>query len=232
MMSSTPRSDQRSRSSLADVAAKPNGEGASAEVAFVSKRALVGGLRAGRPEAIRVFYDRYAVRVQRMLYRILGNDQELVDIHHEVFLRALTSIGRLKDADALDAWLLSVAVNTARGAIQQKVQRRWLSFGLRDNQSESMANEHSADLTEAGEALRAVRALLATLDIDERIAFVLRFVEGMELREGAAAAGVSLATFKRRLARAEAHFTRQAAEDPVLGQWLAGGTRWGKEKSL
>jgi hypothetical protein len=56
-ISSTPTSEQRSRRSLADVVAQPNGEGGGGEVAFVSKRALVAGLRSGRPEAIRVFYD-------------------------------------------------------------------------------------------------------------------------------------------------------------------------------
>ncbi|MEY4544141.1 MAG: hypothetical protein RL685_336 [Pseudomonadota bacterium] len=37
------------------------------------------------------------------------------------------------------------------------------------------------------EPLRATYGALEQLGVDERIAFVLRFIEGMELQEGAAA---------------------------------------------
>jgi RNA polymerase sigma-70 factor (ECF subfamily) len=87
-----------------------------------------------------------------------------------------------------------------------------------------------APSNDAGEALRATYAVLEQLAVDERIAFVLRFIEGMELKEGAVACSVSLATFKRRLARAEERFTELARSSPVLRDWLEGGSRWGEQK--
>ena len=137
------------------------------------------------------------------------------------FVRALHSIRGLKDASRLEPWLTGVAVFTARSTIQRRVRRRWLQFMAPETLPETAAVLPS---NEAGEALRATYSALDQLAVDERIAFVLRFIEGMDLKEGALACSVSLSTFKRRLARAEERFTEQARSSPVLRDWLEGGS--------
>ncbi|HYQ15533.1 MAG TPA: sigma-70 family RNA polymerase sigma factor, partial [Polyangiaceae bacterium] len=74
---------------------------------------------------------------------------------------------------------------------------------------------------EASQAIQAVYRVLGRLDTDQRIAFALRFVAGMELTEVAASCGVSLATIKRRLARAQLSFEAAAEREPALAEWLA-----------
>jgi RNA polymerase sigma-70 factor (ECF subfamily) len=210
-----------------DVTERGGGDAASADVAFLSDAALVEGLRLRQPAAIHTFYDRHSSRVMQILHRLLGNERELSDVHHDVFVRALDSIRGLKDPGRLAPWLTSVAVFTARSTIQRRVRRRWLQFMAPETLPEAEAVLPS---TETGEALRAAYGALEQLSVDERIAFVLRFIEGMELKEGALACAVSLATFKRRLARAEARFTELAGASPVLRDWLEGGSRWGQQK--
>lgn len=195
----------------------------------MSDAALVDGLRARQPVAIRVFYERYSRRVARVLHRLLGGGDELEDAQHEVFERAIRSIERLRDPAALEAWLTSVAVFTARSIIQRRVRRRWLRFVAPEELPEVEAVAASSEI---GEALRATYAVLERIDTDDRIAFVLRFIEGMKLEEGAEACRVSLATFKRRLARAEDSFVEQARDNAVLAEWLEGGSRWGKQNAL
>ena len=75
---------------------------------------------------------------------------------------------------------------------------------------------------EGSQALHATYRLLSTLQPDEQIAFALRFIDGMELTEVAAACDVSLATIKRRLARAEARFSELARSEPALVEWIGG----------
>jgi RNA polymerase sigma-70 factor (ECF subfamily) len=76
------------------------------------------------------------------------------------------------------------------------------------------------------EALRALYTILDDLPADERIVFLLRFLEGMGLRETAEACGVSMATIKRRLSRAEELFVPKAKNHPLLSEWVARGQRW------
>jgi RNA polymerase sigma-70 factor (ECF subfamily) len=205
--------------------AKP--EGVVVPLAFVGDdAALVGGLRDHHPGAKAAFFQRYAPYVERIITRVIGYDRELADILQETFLSALASLHTLKDAQALRPWLAQVTTLTARKVLRTRTRRRWLRlFVDADDEArwERPVAEHEPD---ALRALHAVYAVLGELPADERIAFALRFVEGMELTEVASACAVSLATVKRRLKRAETHFVAEARNRPELGDWLSMGTRW------
>jgi DNA-directed RNA polymerase specialized sigma24 family protein len=73
-----------------------------------------------------------------------------------------------------------------------------------------------------GEAMRDVYSILQLLPVDERIALVMHRVQGVPLEEAAATCETSLATFRRRLARAETKFFARAGKRPALAQWVGG----------
>ena len=181
---------------------------------------LVEALRAGNSEASTALFDRYGAHVERVLARVLGVDTELTDLLQEVFARALAGAAELRDGARLKGWLTSIAVFTARECIRRRQRRRWLRFLPFGEVPEPVC---SPDDFEGREVVRATYALLDRLPADERIAFALRFIDGMELVDTAQACGVSLATIKRRLARAEQRFAAMAREHPIVSEWLDGG---------
>jgi RNA polymerase sigma-70 factor (ECF subfamily) len=177
---------------------------------------LVRGLREHEPWAAAVVVDRYLEHVRRVLMRVMGvGEPEIDDLVQEVFTRALAGVHRLSFAGALSSWLTSIAVFTGREAIRRRSRWRWLWFTAEP--PERPAPQASADVTDAA---RAVYALLDRLPVDERIAFALRAVDGMDLREVAAACGVSVPTVRRRLARAERRFHALAANCESLLPWV------------
>jgi RNA polymerase sigma-70 factor (ECF subfamily) len=186
----------------------------------VSNAALVAALKSGRVEARKVLFDRYSDEIERLLYRVLGPDPELVDLLQDVFVAALTSIHQLRDPHALAGWLRGIAVRKARKCILKR--QRWRFIQL-SPPSELPEAEALVPPAEVSEALRCTYVVLNRLPADERVAFALRFIEGMELSHVAEACGVSLATIKRRLSRAQASFTKLAAEQPALAEWLEPG---------
>jgi RNA polymerase sigma-70 factor (ECF subfamily) len=186
-------------------------------------QAFVAALKAGHQDAFAALYDRYANHVQRVLVRILGFDPAIGDLLQEVFLQALGSIGSLRDADRLQAWLTRVAVFTARGCIRRRSRRRWLRLAPPEGLPVQVAPE--AD-EETREALRLTYEVLERLPAEERIAFSLRFIEGLELTEVADACDVSLATIKRKLAKAEQRFVALARHRGPLADWLEQSARW------
>jgi RNA polymerase sigma-70 factor (ECF subfamily) len=186
-------------------------------------RALVEALRSKHPGAVAALYELHAGTVHRTLRSALGPDADLPDLLQEVFIRALDSIAQLDDHERLRSWLTTIAVFSARALIRQRARRRWLSlFAPQRTASTVQAPPNS----EARLALREVYELLDRLPLDERMAFVLRVIHGMTLPDAAEACGVSLATFKRRLARAERAFVQAAERRPALLPWLNAGTRW------
>jgi RNA polymerase sigma-70 factor, ECF subfamily len=188
-----------------------------------SDELLVLSLRARHPDAGTQLFDRYAPHVRRVLVRVMGPDSEILDLVHDVFVTALESVHRLVDPKALRAWLTQIAVFTARARIRRRVRGRVLRLLPF---SELPEPEMPPADFEASESMRAVYRVLGLLEADQRIAFALRFVAGMELTEVAASCGVSLATIKRRLARAQNMFVVAAHREPALAEWLrrsAGG---------
>jgi hypothetical protein len=58
--------------------------------------------------------------------------------------------------------------------------------------------------------------------------FALRYIDQMELTQMAEACGASLASIKRRLARAESRFSALARRFPALAPYLEGGPPWNR----
>lgn len=188
---------------------------------------LIDALRSGHPGAAAVFYDRYAGSVHRTLQSVLGRDAEIPDLLQDVFIRAIDRIAELEHLDQVRSWLTTIAVFTARAHIRRQTRRKWLFLFSPDQTKQNHLEPPSSD---ARRALNETYRTLDTLPPDERIAFVLRFIEGMTLPEAAQTAGTSLATFKRRLSRAEKKFLDRVRERPLLQQWLKEGTRWTLER--
>lgn len=183
-----------------------------------SDLALVLALQAGRDEARTVFFDRYADEVERLLYRILGPDSEIADLLQDVFVAALIGIGQLRDARALRGWLRGIAVRKARKCILKRQRWRFIRLSASGTLDECEALLPSEEVSAA---LRSTYAVLGKLSADERVAFSLRHIDGMELTAVAEACAVSLATIKRRLLRAQRSFRTLAAEYPELVEWIA-----------
>jgi RNA polymerase sigma-70 factor, ECF subfamily len=188
--------------------------------------ALVQGLLADNPGAKVVFFNRYSPDVERLVTHLIGLDRELADILQEVFVQALASIGNLRDPAALKPWLMRIAAHSARRALRTRTRRSWLRF-FTDADEEARSEPAVAGIDAEGrETLRAVYSVLNRMPADDRIAFALRYIDGMELTEVAAACSVSLATVKRRLRRSEARFLKAACSHSLLEKWVEEGSRW------
>ena len=189
-----------------------------AEVHPETDAELVLALRHGEPQAAGRVYDRHALAVQGVVYRLLGRSTELDDIVQEVFIYAFQSIQKLREPTALKGWLFAIAVGKVRSHLRRRGRLRWLSFLPPEQMPEPPVVLHEPH----AELLRDVSSLLDQLPADERIALVLHRIEDLPLHEAAKASQMSTSTFKRRLAKAEARFMTLAKKHPGLAE-LAGG---------
>lgn len=177
---------------------------------------LVAALKAREPGAVDALLRRHGSHLRRVLTRVLGaDDTETPDVLQEVAVIAWQSIGRLSEPRALKAWLTQIAVFTARGLIRRRHRHRWLSFF--EELPERSVPWASPEMQEAA---RAVYRIFDCMPVDERIPFALRMLDGLELEATAEACGMSLATVRRRLVRAERRFHKMARQCDALAPWL------------
>jgi RNA polymerase sigma-70 factor, ECF subfamily len=171
-----------------------------------------------------VIVERYGPYLERLLGRMVGWDPELPDLLQDVFLQAFQCLGDLKNPAALKGWLGRIAIFTARAWIRKRRLRRgWLRILAPEELPETNAVVPEPEVIEA---LQHTHVVLDALPPDERLAFVLRFVDGMKLREVAKICEVSLSTIKRTLSRAEKRFLAVTRRDPLLYERLRASGRW------
>ncbi len=155
--------------------------------------------------AFEILYRRHAAFALNLVVRLQGGATDAEDVVHDAFLRAHERLDSLRDANAFRAWLGSIVVRLVR----TRLRKRRLLRSLGMAQSSEPVDLDSVASSDAGPEVRAllaqVYALLGTMPANDRIAWTLRYVERHRLEGVAEMTDCSLATAKRRIARAQ-HF--------------------------
>ncbi len=175
---------------------------------------LIDAIRGGSRSAEEQLYRRHAPSVLRLATRLLRSTEAARDVLQDTFLLAFEELPRLRDTSALSAWLHTLCVRQAHRRFRRR--RLLRAIGL-DATTEDATLERQAapdlDPEERAE-LRSIDRALDTLPSNEKIAWVLRHVEGMSLEEVAHTCECSLATVKRRIGAAETTVNRIVQETP------------------
>jgi RNA polymerase sigma-70 factor (ECF subfamily) len=192
----------------------------AADLSTVDDTGLVRAILDGDPRAPRILWDRYARLVYRILRRSLGQQNEVEDLVQEVFLNLFRRLPTLRDPRTLPAFLVTMTTLTLRHELRRRWVRRCMLLGAKEDIDPDLRAVHPNP--EARQAVARLYAILDRIGREERMAFVLRFIEGMELTEVATALGLSLATAKRRLVHARARVDHHIANDRGLAAYLSG----------
>ncbi|MCP4603685.1 MAG: sigma-70 family RNA polymerase sigma factor [Proteobacteria bacterium] len=180
-------------------------------------RSLLEGLRSGEPSSQRALYDKYAGLCQKVLFHVLGPDEELEEALHEVFVQVYENVHKVQDSSRLRSWMFTVSTYVARSVLQKRSRRRWLRFAPPEELPTIAAP--GVDFAQR-RALYCAYRVMNELPVELRIAFALRYIKGLELTQVAQSCGVSLATVKRRLSKAKRRYYKLAHKEPDLAEWL------------
>lgn len=169
-------------------------------------RELVGRVRRAEAQAFELLYRRHAEFAFNLAVRIQGSAVDVEDVVHDAFLKARERLEDLRDEAAFRPWLGSIVVRLVRSRLRRR--KLLTTLGLTSPEPVEIDSVASADADPEARALLAqVYALLQTLAADDRIAWTLRYVERHRLETVAVMMDCSLATAKRRIARAQRFLT-------------------------
>lgn len=183
--------------------------------------AIVALLRADRERGALVLFERFAPRLEKLLVKLLGPGPDVCERLNDALLRAIDRIDAVTDPDGLDRWLVAITVRVAREELRSRRRRRWLMLFGQANDYEAALPAATSTSFEDREGIQRVYAWVSSLSAEDRVLFVLRRFEGLELLEIAETTGQSLATVKRHLARLDDRFRRYCARQESLSSWIA-----------
>lgn len=145
--------------------------------------ALMLAWQQGDESAFDQLVEAYSGRVYALLTRFLGQSSRREDLVQEVFIRVLRARDRYQPTARFSTWLYRIVFNMATNERARSAPRRHLSLDQAGTQNESegslgdMIIDESADdpakLLESKDVIGAVRAAIADLPEQQRMALIL-----------------------------------------------------------
>ena len=181
--------------------------------------AQVALVLGGDPDAFRVLVDRHSRRLFRLAYRMIGNEHDAEEIVQDAFLRAYRRLDQFESRANFGTWLYRICANCALD-LRRKQRGESLRVEPPLPQDPDALDPLDAApspqpgperLALSGEVGALVRSAMDSLSAMERMAFVLRHVEGLSIEEIAESLGLNLGATKNSIFRAVQKLRRELA---------------------
>ena len=167
---------------------------------------LIDRSQKGDLAAFNALVECYQRQVYNLCLRLLASAEAAEDATQEAFIAAYRRIDSFRGGN-FRAWLLRIAANASYDELRR--QRRRPTASLEAAMAQGAAQAPSPAAGPEDEALRLelnvhLQGGLATLPADQRLAVILRDVQGLSYEELAEVMRCSLGTVKSRIARGRA----------------------------
>jgi len=171
------------------------------EAAEPPDSALVARVVAGDLPAYDILMRRYERLVFKVAYGFTGNREPALDVVQAVFLKALRSLSRFDGRAAFKTWLVRITLNEGQDW-KRRFRRRDAPLDTLDTVAERPAREESPEAaTLRAEDRERLRRGLDTLNQRHRLAVVMRYFDGLPVRDIASTLGCSEVTARNILFR-------------------------------
>jgi RNA polymerase sigma-70 factor, ECF subfamily len=157
-------------------------------------------------------FERYSSMVFGLVCHILGDREEALDVSQEVFLTIFRKMDSFRGESSLKTWIYCIAVNRAANRFRwwNRLRRRGtvsLEEHLANCPDRELFYNLKSDIQSPEDALLVqeehaeIERLLLQLPLQQRIAVIMRDIEGLSYEEIAASMQISIGTVKSRIAR-------------------------------
>jgi len=189
-----------------------------------SEQRLVEAARRGDPAAREQIVLQHQKMVYNLALRMTHNPDEAAVVLQETFLKVFAALPRFRSGSHLKTWIYRIATNEALQLLRRRGRHSFVD--LEDVEADPQRDftyvarklERSPlDLLEDTELRERLEAAIGKLPPKHRAAFVLVDLEGLSLKEAAAAANSTVAALKTDLHRAR-FFLRDALAEYLEGE--------------
>lgn len=181
-------------------------------------RQLVERVKRGDKRAFDVLVLKYQHKIVGLVSRYLRDQDEILDVTQEAFIKAYRALPRFRGDSAFYTWLYRIAINTAKNHLVSKSRRPPdtdvdIDQGEFQNDSAVLRDIENPENSLATDQLEAVvYKAIADLPEELKVAVTLREFEGLSYEEIAEVMQCPVGTVRSRIFRA-----REAIEKKIAG---------------
>lgn len=173
----------------------------------LNENALLQGLLNGEEAAYKQLIIDYRGMVQSLIYRMIGDEEDALDLSQEVFVQVWESIGGFKAQSSIKTWVYTIAVRKALNYLRAKKIRRF--FSLNESNFDRHLNNRKNNEPDGFQVLnqqdmaKTIHHAIEKLPPNQRTAFVLSKTHGLSDAETAAIMDTTIGAVESLLIRAK-----------------------------
>lgn len=176
---------------------------------------LIASAEEKDQEAISELYNRTYPGVYKTAKAIIQDEDAVLDIVQDTYIKAFQNLHQLDDPDKFPAWVKRIAVNQAKDYLKKKKPILFTEMENEDGDTPEFRDDNMDVQPEAvidrQDTTELISRILSTLGDEQRITIVMFYYQELSVEEIAKAQGCSVNTVKSRL-----NYGRKKVEKAVL----------------
>ncbi len=183
----------------------------------VSKKLIKQAIK-GNMKAFETLILQFEKPVYNLVFQMMGNEQDALDVTQEVFIKLYRSIGKFRFKSKFSTWVYRVAVNTCIDELR-KLKKYEKKLDYIDQAYESEEKSYKKQYVDKGktpeevaiqnENVTEIRYSINQLKEDYRTIIILRDIKNFSYEEIAKILDCTLGTVKSRLSRARQQLKKE-----------------------
>ncbi len=163
-------------------------------------------------------FRRYKYDIFSVVYSIIGNYEEAMDVTQDVFIRVFEKIDTFQGKSSFKTWIFKIAINFAKNRLRTLSRKKWwdtFSFSslgksnfilldLKLSNGVETPEERYKKLELKGKISEALKLI----SVKNRILIVMKDIEGFSYEEISSTLDIPMGTVKSRLFRAREELKR------------------------
>jgi RNA polymerase sigma-70 factor (ECF subfamily) len=178
---------------------------------------LVWRARAGDSSAREELFQRHRGDSYRYAFRLLGHEQDALDVVQEAMLKAFSALGDFDGRSGFRTWLMRIVINTAYDSGRRRKRRPGARGGPEPDSNEPATDDDPARRLNQEDLRRKLDQALSRLSSTLRETFVLFAELGMSYKEIAETQAVPIGTVMSRI-----HSAREKLQADLDWEELSG----------
>ncbi len=169
--------------------------------------ALIRRAQDGSEAALEILIARFQDRIAGFVYSLIGRDDAIEDLCHDIFIKMISGLSGLKNPDAFEAWLFRIARNVAMDSLRRK--RLWRMFVPFEPKHEQIA-----EAPRSGDSrIEEFRAALDGMPPNQKELILLLAENDWSYEQLAEITRSSVSAVKSRLFRAREYLRQRVADE-------------------